>query len=186
MRAGDGVRISSIEANRTFPCSRSIRTRRRSPGAASETKIVFPSAWANPRPPGRIRSTSTIIASQIKGFDAGAATEGRPCNDATTALLCGVLVRRPLLRRWRCAIFLLHAFELKLHAADNSRDPVVNERANRSHDKSEHTVKQRHANHKHDSDDYRTDPTGSSSSSIVTQRKRRHRSAKDYEKQSVD
>src|SRR6185369_5788247 len=51
--------ISTIDANRTFPCSRSTYTRRRSPGTASETKTVFPSAWANPRPPGRIRSIST-------------------------------------------------------------------------------------------------------------------------------
>src|SRR4051794_1075574 len=51
--------ISAIEANKTLPCSRSTRTRTRSPGAASETKTVFPSAWANPIPPGRIRSTST-------------------------------------------------------------------------------------------------------------------------------
>src|SRR5262245_60710336 len=51
--------MSSIEANKTFPCSRSIRTRKRSPGAASDTKTVFPPAWANPIPPGRIRPTST-------------------------------------------------------------------------------------------------------------------------------
>jgi hypothetical protein len=46
-------------SKQTFPCSRSIRTRTRSPGAASDTKTVFPCAWANPMPPGRIRSIST-------------------------------------------------------------------------------------------------------------------------------
>ena len=46
----------------------------RSPGAASETKTVFPPAWANPIPPGRIRSTSTskLIAPDTDAAPTGA------------------------------------------------------------------------------------------------------------------
>ena len=57
--------ISSIEANETFPFTRSTRTRTRSPGAASATIIVRPSACANPNPPGRIRSIVTSISGKL-------------------------------------------------------------------------------------------------------------------------
>src|SRR5690349_9338340 len=53
--------ISSIEANATLPLTRSMRTRKRSPGAASATITVWPSACARPSPPGRIRSIVTFI-----------------------------------------------------------------------------------------------------------------------------
>src|SRR6266550_1652206 len=59
MRTGDGLRTSTIEAKPTLPCIRSITTRRTSPGAASETNSVKPSAWARPTPPGSRRSIST-------------------------------------------------------------------------------------------------------------------------------
>ena len=68
MRWVEGSRTSTIDANATFPFTRSIRTRKRSPGADSATMIVRPSACAKPMPPGKIRSTET---SRTSGWLAG-------------------------------------------------------------------------------------------------------------------
>src|SRR5439155_20708778 len=72
-RLGEGVIISYIEANETFPFARSTRTRRRSPGAASATMTVRPSACAIPNPPGRIRSivTSMVEKQRLLTFRSG-------------------------------------------------------------------------------------------------------------------
>src|SRR5215208_103713 len=121
--------ISSIEANKTSPCRRLTATRTRSPGAASATKTVFPPAWANPIPPGSIRSTSTSRCS------------------VTVVLLRLILIRRPLVRRRRRRVFLLHTLQLELYSANNTGDGVVNERADCTGDKSKQPVKNRKRNH---------------------------------------
>ncbi len=88
------------------------------------------------------------------------------------------------MRRWRWRrVFLLHSFKLKLDTADYPGDYVVDQRADRSHDESEHAIKDRQTNHHGDAHDDRANAAGRR---IAAWSKCRNRGAKDDQDQPID